>query len=51
MGLFTRGITYPKAFTTTGLTPIEMPLPRQLTLPLRQYMGEAAEPSVKVGIR
>jgi Na+-translocating ferredoxin:NAD+ oxidoreductase subunit C len=49
MGLFTRGITYPKAFTTTGLTPIEMPLPQQVTLPLRQYMGEAAEPSVKVG--
>jgi len=49
MGLFTRGITFPRAFTTTGLTPVEMPLPRQVTLPLRQYMGEQAEPSVTVG--
>ena len=49
MGLFTRGITVPTAFTATGLTPIETPLPRQVTLPLRQYMGEAAQPSVKVG--
>jgi len=49
MGLFTRGITFPKAFTTIGTTPIDMPLPRQVSLPLRQYMGEAAEPSVQVG--
>jgi len=49
MGLFTRGITLPKAFTTAGLTPIDTPLPRQVTLPLRQYIGQPAEPSVRVG--
>ena len=49
MGLFTRGITLPKAFTPTGITPIDTPLPRQVTLPLRQYIGRPAEPSVQVG--
>jgi len=49
MGLFTKGITLPKAFTPNGITPVDIPLPGHVTLPLRQYLGEAAEPSVQVG--
>jgi electron transport complex protein RnfC len=49
MGLFTKGITLPTAFTPTGTTPIAIPLPQQVSLPLRQYLGQPAEPSVQVG--
>jgi electron transport complex protein RnfC len=49
MGLFTKGITLPRAFTPNGAPPLTIPLPRQVTLPLKQYLGEPAEPAVKVG--
>jgi electron transport complex protein RnfC len=48
MGLFSKGIKLKKS-TATSLTLIETPLPKRVVLPLKQYIGEPAKPSVKVG--
>jgi electron transport complex protein RnfC len=49
MGFFTKAITLPRKGTPGSFHFIETPLPRQVTLPVRQYLGESATPTVAVG--
>jgi electron transport complex protein RnfC len=49
MGLFSKGIKLPKEVTNTTFKLIETPLPKRVILPLKQYIGEPAQPCVSVG--
>jgi electron transport complex protein RnfC len=51
MGLFTKGITLPRKSAQPGLELIDTPLPKQVILPVQQYLGEPASPTVAVGDR
>lgn len=48
MGLFSKGIKLKKS-VATRITLIEIPLPKKVVLPLKQYIGEPAKPTIKVG--
>ena len=47
MGLFSKGIVLKKSRAPSTL--IDIPLPKKVILPLKQYIGEPATPAVKVG--
>ena len=49
MGLFTKGLTLPKRLSRPSLTPVEVPLPEKVILPLKPYTGTPAQPLVSVG--
>jgi electron transport complex protein RnfC len=49
MGLFSKGIKLPKKVASTTFNIIETSLPRRVILPLKQYIGEPAQPAVSVG--
>jgi len=49
MGLFSKGIKIPKRLQNTSFNLIETPIPKKVILPLKQYIGEPSEPTVKVG--
>jgi electron transport complex protein RnfC len=49
MALYTKGITFSRRVTPKTLTLITIPLPHRVILPVKQYIGEAAEPSVTKG--
>ena len=49
MGLFSKGIKLPKKADSTTFNLIETPPPKKVILPLKQYIGEPSEPTVKVG--
>jgi len=49
MGLFSKGIKLSGKTNNTNLNLIETPLPKKVILPLKQYIGEASKPTVKVG--
>jgi electron transport complex protein RnfC len=49
MALFTKGITFSKKETTLSLEVIDTPLPKRVILPLKQSIGEAAQPVVTKG--
>ena len=49
MGLFTKGITFPHKSTQPALELIDTPLPEKVILPVQQYLGEPATPTVAVG--
>ncbi len=49
MGVFVKGIKFP--VKPPPFTVVEPPLPRRVILPLRQYIGEPARPTVSVGDR
>jgi Na+-translocating ferredoxin:NAD+ oxidoreductase subunit C len=49
MALFAKGIRFRKQTTHTTGAFIETPLPQRVILPLRQYIGEPSQPTVKEG--
>jgi electron transport complex protein RnfC len=49
MGLFPKGIKLPRSLNNTTFNLIELPLPERVILPLKQYIGEPAQPCVSVG--
>ncbi len=49
MGLFSKGIKLPKKADSTTFKLIETPPPKKVILPLKQYIGEPSQPTVKVG--
>jgi len=49
MALFQKGITLSKNVTTLKLHRIDIPLPRRVILPMKQYIGEASQPAVNKG--
>ncbi|UCG64682.1 MAG: RnfABCDGE type electron transport complex subunit C [Deltaproteobacteria bacterium] len=49
MGFFTKGITLPQKRTQLSLELIDTPLPKKVILPVQQYLGEPATPTVAVG--
>jgi len=51
MGFFTKGITLPHRSTQLSLELIETPLPKKVILPVQQYLGKPATPTVAVGDR
>jgi len=46
MGFFTKGITLPQKSTQLSLELIDTPLPKKVILPVQQYLGEPATPTV-----
>jgi electron transport complex protein RnfC len=49
MALFAKGITFPKNLTALTLDLIDIPLPKRVILPMKQYIGEASQPVVTKG--
>ena len=49
MGFFTKGITLPQKSTQLSLELIDTPLPKKVILPVQQYLGEPATPTLAVG--
>ena len=47
MAFFSKGIKLPKSKDSLSL--LEIPLPKRVILPLKQYIGDLANPAVKVG--